>query len=278
MGGGLDAARSLAVIQTTTLRWSLADDLAGYARAGIAGIGLYRPKLEEFEEDLAIHLVRSSGLAVSSISWVGGLTGSDGWSQDEALFDAGEAIRFAAAVEAGTVCVVSGGAGSHITRHARRLLCDGLKKLCDIAAQFDVRVSLHPFSAPAARRQSVLTSLDELLEVIAAVGEPQLGLVFDLAELSREQNLLARIPEVAELIHVVKLCDRRARTDWQRQFADGPVPLTAVAAALVDAGYDGPFEFDLWSDTGRPVADYEGLLACCRGRFESFGLPVSPQP
>jgi hypothetical protein len=44
---------------------------------------------------------------------------------------------------------------------------------------------------------------------------------------------------------------------------------------LIDAGYEGAFELDLWSDsTVRP--NYDDLLAGCRSRFEALGLVAEP--
>lgn len=262
------ALRALAVSQTTTYRWTLAEDLAGFADAGIAGIGLYRPKLEEVEEDAAIDLIRGSGLTVSSLSWAGGFTGSDGTTQAEALFDAGEAVRFAASVGAGTVALVSGGNGSHITKHARRLAVDAIRRLADNAGELDVRLAIHPLPSAASSAQSVFTTLDQIVEAVAAAGRPNVGLVFDLFQFSRERDLLARIPDVAPHVHVVRLSDRRARADRWR-LGDGTFAAGAVVQTFLDAGYDGPFEFDLWHDAAGQDG-YEDLLAACRLRFENF--------
>lgn len=257
------------VVQTTTYRWTIAEDLASYAKAGIPGIGLYRPKLEELDEDVAIDAIRSSGLAVTSLSWVGGFTGSDGRKLDESLFDACEAVRFAAAVGAGTVAAFSGSAGPHIDRHARRVLSDGLKVLCDFAADLDVRIALHPFAKRGPRGRSVVGSLDEALHAIAAADRVNLGLVLDIGELSEEIGLLNRLPETASLVHAVRISDRRHRHDRRRHVADRTTRANAIVAAMLDAGYDGPVEFDLWSEEDRPVSDYGDLLADCRSRLEA---------
>lgn len=262
------ATRSLAVNQTASYRWTLAEDLEGFARAGIGGIGLYRPKVEEVDEDLAIDMIRASGLAVSSLSWIGGFTGSDGAKTEEALYDAGEAIRFAAAVGAGTVGIVSGGSGNHITRHARRLLVDAVKRLCDDAGELDVRLALHPLSAATSSGQSIVTSLREAVEVIAAVDRTNLGLIFDLGELGREPQLATRIPEVAPFVHVVRLSDRRPRPTGRRY--GGTLCFGETLRAFVDSGYDGCFEFDPWTEANGVTPDYDVLLASCRARFEAF--------
>jgi sugar phosphate isomerase/epimerase len=269
--GALDATRSLAVSQTTTYRWSLADDLLRYLRAGIGGIGLYRPKLEEVEEDFAIDAIRSSGLNVTSLSWVGGFTGSDGRKHDEALFDASEAVRLAAAVGAGTVAVCAGGSGQHIESHARRLLNDALLPLCDLAEEVGVRIALHPFSNRVAKSRSVISTLQETLDAIRIADRPNLGMIFDFTELAAEPNLAERVGEIASLVHVIRLTDRRPRSDRRRHFAGRIAAAAPVINAFVDAGYAGPLEFDLWSDDQGSAATYDELLSECRFQFEAFG-------
>jgi len=267
-GGGPTAACSLSVNHTASYRWTLAEDLAGFARAGIGAIGLYRPKLQEVDEDEAIDLIRASGLAVSSLSWVGGFTGSDGAKSEEALYDAAEAVRFAAAVDAGTVGVVSGGSGNHITKHARRLVADALKRLCDDAGELGVRLALHPLSAATSSDQSIVTTLRETLDLIDATDRPNLGFIFDLAELAREPDLASRIPEVAHLVHAVRLSDRRGHSAGRR--CGGPLTPASTVRAFADAGYEGCFEFDPWPHERDPAADYHALLAGCRSRFEAI--------
>ncbi len=266
---------SLSVLQTTTYRWSVAEDLTAYADAGIGGIALYRPKLEELDEEVAIDAVRTSGLTVSSLSWVGGFTGSDGRKLDESLFDAREAIRLAAAVGAGTVVAFSGSAGPHIDRHARRVLCDGLKALCDVAADLDVRIALHPFAKCGPRGRSVVGSLNEAFDALVAADRANLGLVLDVGELSDEADLLSRVREISSLVHVARVSDRRHRNDRRRHCADRFARANAVVAALLDAGYNGPIEFDLWSEEDRPATDYGELLGDCRSRFEAMMLSSS---
>jgi sugar phosphate isomerase/epimerase len=270
--GELTAARSLAVCQTTTYRWSLTEDLARYAVAGIGAIGLYRPKLGELEEDVAVDVIRSSGLSISSLSWIGGFTGCDGARQVDSIFDATEAVRFAAAVGANTVSVVGGSVGSHISKHARRLLVESLRTVCEFAAELDVRLALHPSAGAQPRRRAVMGNLDETLDVLHAVERPNLGLMLDVVELCREPNPSVKIPELAPHVHVVRISDRRGRIGGMRTAGDCHASLTAAVDGLCEAGFDGPFEFDSWSEVERSASEYASLLVSIRSRFESFGL------
>ena len=266
----------LSVSQSTTYRWSLEEDLAGRRRAGIRGIGLYRAKIAEYDDEDAADMIVCSGVHVSSLSWVGGFTGSDGSRQMEALFDACEAVRFAAMVSADTVCVVSGGPGQHIVKHARRLLVDALQELADEAGSRDVSLALHPISAYATGGQSFISTLDQAADLITQVDRPNVGLVFDLFQVGRDARAVQRIPELLPLVHLVKLADRRGRGDVRRHLGDGGLPIATVVQEFVRCGYSGAFEIDLWSDAAAGADQYDDLLHGCRERFESLASEAAP--
>lgn len=264
----LHSSCSVSVCQTATYRWSLVEDLAHYAEAGIGSIALYRPKVEEFEEDLAIDLIRSAGLAVSSLSWVGGLTGSDGSTQEEAIFDAIEALRFAASVKAGTCLVVSGGSGRHIVKHARRLLIDGMRRLCDEAEDVDQRLALHPFSSADSRHRSMLATLEQTVEAVVEVDRKNLGLVFDVHELRGDARLLDLVPEVIPYVHCVRISERPFRNDRSGRFRD--FSTTDVMETFISNGYTGSFEFSLPPNSELELSEYSSYLSECRSRFEAI--------
>ncbi len=52
---------TLAISELSTLRWSLEEDVEAYSRRGFKGIGLYRPKLEDFGVDRANTLIVLAG-------------------------------------------------------------------------------------------------------------------------------------------------------------------------------------------------------------------------
>ena len=121
----------LACSELTTFRWSFEEDLENYANAGISGLGIWRQKLADYGEERGAELVAESGLAVSSLQWAGGFTGSDGRSHRESLDDARESIRLAAELRAGCLIVHSGSRGAHTFNHARRLFRQAIDKLLE---------------------------------------------------------------------------------------------------------------------------------------------------
>ena len=93
----------LAISELTTLRWSLEDDIEHYQAAGVAAIGVWRPKLADLGNDKGAELLAEAELAVSSLQWAGGFTGSDGRSHQDSLSDARLAIQTAATLSAARI-------------------------------------------------------------------------------------------------------------------------------------------------------------------------------
>ena len=266
MAGSVTAR--LSVSQFASPAGSLAEDLRAWARADIHTIGLYRPKIEELSENEAIELIGDSGLAVSSLSWVGGFTGCDGSRQAEAEFDAGEAIRFASAVGARTVCAITGRRGQHIASQARRLVVDSLRRVCDLAGEDGLTIALHAVCPADGRGGLMFGDIDQLGALIGLVNRSNLGFVFDTFQFGVDERILARFADWGPLVRLVKLADRRSRDrgEVRRPLGDGSLPLANLVELLLKSGYQGDFEIDLWID--QPSRrNLPGLLSQSRERF-----------
>ena len=255
--------------EMTTYRWSLKEDVVGYQDAGIGGIGVWRPKLAEFGEERGIDLIGESGLAVSSVSWAGGFTGSNGHSYDESVDDARDAIRVAGKLNAECVAIVSGSRAGHTVRHARRLLVGALQELGDYAAEHNVCLALQPMHPMFERNWTFLNTLDETLDILNRCNHRYIQLAFDVYHLWQEPRLLERIPEIASQTLTVQLSDWREppRSENDRSLpGEGEIPLPDIVRAFVEAGYSNYFEIEVWSEEVWN-SDYGELLDRCRRQF-----------
>lgn len=263
--------------EMTTYRWSFAEDVAEYGRAGIGAIGVWRPKLTEFGEERGVELIRDSGLSVSSLSWAGGFTGSNGHSFRESADDAADAIRLAGAMHADCVVIVSGSRAGHTARHARRLLVEALDELGGLADRHGVWLAVQPIHRLFAREWSFLTTIDETLDAIDRCDSDRVRMAFNVYHLWQEPRLLERIPEIAGLLGLVQLSDWRdpPRSEHDRCLpGEGHIPLAEIVTALSEAGYSGFYELDIWSET-LWNSDYHEVLETCASRFRSLcSLPA----
>ncbi len=272
----LAAKIKLSLSQLTTMRWSLPEELLQLKALGYDGIGLWRPKVSEFGEEAVADAIREAAVGVSSLSFAGGFTGRNGFSFQDALADARDAVCEAELLGADNLIVVGGARNHHTIRHSRRLVTDALRELAEFAMLRGVRLSLLPMHNFFAPTWTYLHTLDETLELLDNVNHPSAGLAFDTYHLWREPRLLERIPELVPLTGVVQVSDsRRApQTDSDRCFpGEGRIPLTEIVSAFRQAGYGGYFDVQVWSDEGWATTTAE-MVRLCRDSAQHFAHPM----
>ncbi|NLY00475.1 MAG: sugar phosphate isomerase/epimerase [Rhodopirellula sp.] len=262
----------LSMNETTTFRWSFDEDVAHYAAAGIPAIGVWRQKLSDCGETKAIELLRSHHLAVSHLFWAGGFTGSDGRSFRQSLDDAAEALRTAAALEAGCLVVYSGARANHTYNHARRLFRDAIQELLPLSASLGVALAVEPMHPACAAEFTFLTTIDDVVKLLEAIDSPQLKIVFDTYHLGQDRSILERIDRVAPHIAIVQLGDAKQPPHGEQnrcRLGEGVIPLQEIVARLTEAGYDGYYDVELLGEEIENL-DYAGLLDHARQAFEEL--------
>ncbi len=252
----------LSVNETTTFRWSLEEDAAAYVAAGIPAIGIWRQKLSDLGASRAAELLAEHRLEASHLFWAGGFTGSDGRSYRESVQDAREAIHAAAALKAGCLAVCSGARAGHTINHANRLLRDALAEMTPLAEKLGVTLAIESMHPGCAADCTFLTSLDAAVKLLDAIGNPWVKLVLDTYHLGHDTGLVARIPEIAPQIAMVRLGDARQPPDGEQnrcRLGEGKLPLREIVAALKAAGYDGYYDVELLGEDVESC-DYHSLL------------------
>ena len=251
-----------AVSQLSTLRWSLEQDVEAYARHGFTGIGIYRRKLDDFGLDRAVELLAERSLDVTSLSWCGGFTGSDGRGFDEAVADAMQAVREAAVLQADTLIVLAGGRNNHIRTHAQRTLCKALKKVSIVAEEFGIRLAIEPIHPGCGEEWSFVHDLRSTLDIIERVGSPSLGIVLDTYHVGMDDEAIEWLPDVIPHLHLVQLGDGRHSPCGEMNrclLGDGCVPNSLILDTLRQHHYLGAVEIELIGEDVETIA-YEQLL------------------
>jgi sugar phosphate isomerase/epimerase len=247
----------LSMNQITTYRWSLDQDIENYQEAGYSGIGVWRQKLSDGDEDRAIDQLVGSGLTVTHLGWAGGFTGSDGRTLAEGIVDALDAIRLAAAIQAGCLVIYSGGRNNHTFRHAGRLLRMALDELLPLAEACGVPLALEPMHASCGRDWTFLT---DVAEVVGLIEEYQTGFLKIACDSYHfpPGNLQAEVlRHVAPHLGIVHLSGRRAAPtiDQERcRLGEGRLNLREMIGTLQAAGYTGSYDVKLM---GAEIEDYD---------------------
>jgi len=259
--------------EMTTYRWSFLEDVLYYQEMAIDAMGVWLRKLEDFGEERGIDLLMESGIKVTSVSWAGGFTGTNGHLFREAIQEAHEAIELSGQMEADCLVILSGPRNSHTKNHMRRLLVDGLRQLADDAVENDIVLAVKPMHRLFAREWTFLNTLDQTLDVLDEVDHPAVGMAFDAYHLWQEPRLADRIAQIVPYVATVQLSDWRKspRSDNDHCLpGTGDVPLERIIHAFLENGYDRHFDVQVWSqELWR--SDYFQLLRDCKTYLLSLG-------
>lgn len=257
------------VCEITTFTAGFEEDLAACRTGGADGIGICEFKLPADGNDLAaLTAFRASGLAASicvpatlSVLPLPLLPGPEDPARRVEAVCAG--IRRLAAFHPAACVCLTGPRGSRPEAQARRIVVDGLRTIARAGAAAGVRVGLEPVHRSICEDWSLVTTIPETLALLDEVGEPNLGLIFDVWHLWDTPDLLRHIHAHARRIVGVHVNDRREPTrSWKDRVlpGDGVVDLPSLFGALEAGGYDGWFDLEIFSDNGAFGDDYADSL------------------
>lgn len=270
----------IALNELTTFPCTIEQDLEAYQFWQLPAIGVSWRKLLLHGVRRNVRSIVESGLKVSSLSWVGGVTGHHGYCFDDAIAEVKRAIRIAGQLRCPTLSVVTGPQNGHIDSHARRLIRLALQEVADLAKRYNVVLALQPMHSMFHQEWTFLHSLDDTLAVLEALNHPAVKLDFGTYHLGQEADLLSRIPEIVNRIGIVRLADRYGSPQHlnDREVpGEGCLPIQEIVVALEDAGYRGWYETEVWSRDLWKMNHHDVIERCLRSQARLFStqLPVS---
>ncbi len=281
---GIQPVIVLSVSQMTTLRWDLGQEIEYLNRSGWGGLGLYRNKVHDGVDPTALRSVAGrlceQGLRPTSYSWIGGFTGSDPWSYDEAV--QGGVRLIAEASEAGVpvVSVLAGGRNSHTRNHAKSNFLSALTRLAQVADRFDVDLAVQPVHPGCGPQWSFVQTLPDAIGIVKQVDHRRVGLAVDTYQIGFDDGWRRLLPRVVNLIKILQLGDGRGAPAGEMDrcaLGDGCVPVYEILRSALDAGYEGAVEVIIngrehQNDHYESVLDRAYDYAC--GAARQVGVPV----
>lgn len=278
----------LSINQATLKHADLATALAATAAAGVSSIGLWREPVHEIGLAAATRLVADSGLRVSTLCRGGFFTAPPGPERAAALDDNRRAIEEAAALAAAgadgsraVLVLVAGGipAGSRDLAGARERVRDALAELEPDALAAGVTMAIEPLHPMYVSDRAVVSTLGQALELAAGFAPEAVGVTIDTFHVFWDPDVL---PEIARAGREGRIASYQA-CDWATPLAadvllsrhypgDGVIDFAPLTRAVVDAGYDGDVEVEIFSAEVWAAAPD----AVVRRVAETFGTAVSP--
>ena len=249
----------LSVSQITTLNASFADDVRSYAAAGFDGLGVWELKLAEGGDAEAIELLAASGLesaaAVPTVPSILPLPLLGGPEDPAERVDAycRSLERLAPFHPTGFV-LLTGTAEGRDPDEARAIVTDGLATIGAEAERLGVRVGLEPYQRDGGEPWTIVSSIPEAIELLADAGDPPaIGIQFDVWHLWNTATLYDDIANELHRFTGVHVSDVRDPTrGWADRVlpGDGIADVPRILRALDEAGWDGLYDIEIFSDDG----------------------------
>jgi sugar phosphate isomerase/epimerase len=247
------------ILEYATLDLSFGDELAAFRAGGAEGVGITEfagPKARERET--MVETLQRSGLkptvcwpAVPSIlplTLFGGP--QDPEKRVEAMCNGILSLKPFSPVACGCV---TGAQGPYEKVEARKIVVAGLREVARFASGFGLKLAIEPIHPSIAAQFTLVTSIQQAIDLIEEVGEPNLGLSFDTWHSWDQPNLFSEIAKFAGRFLIVHIGDWRQPTrSWCDRVmpGDGIANVPAILGALDAAGYDGWYEMEVLSDNG----------------------------
>jgi sugar phosphate isomerase/epimerase len=245
------------ISQVSTLTASFADDVRAYVAAGADGIGIWELKLD----DGSLEAFQASGLgsatavpAVPSVHPLPLVPGPD--TVPERVAALLRSLEVLAAYQpTAIVCFTGPGERENAVR--------GVREVAREAERLDLRLAVEPFQLEGIESWSILNTLGDAAQFVEEVESDAVGIQFDTWHLWNTPDLLEEIPRHAHLIAGVHVSDWREPT---RGWADRVLPgagaadVPMILGALDDAGWDGFYDLEIFSDNGAFGSAYPDSL------------------
>jgi len=135
-------------------------------------------------------------------------------------------------------------------------LVPNLRTIAEVAESNDVLIG---FEVLAERRGSPVHTLPAAVALVEEVGSPNMGIMFDVFHSWPEPDLLKRIGTYAPYINSVQVCDVKVaeRSGFDREMPGrGRATAGPIIKALIEAGYRGYWEMEVFSDDGSYGNDF----------------------
>jgi len=246
------------VSEITTFHQTFEQDLACYREAGVEGVGVWEFKLPEGPDSETVAKLRDSGLSATTCIpgvlsiWPVPFPGpTDPKERTEALC---AAIRRFAPFEPEVILCVTGHPGDTDPAEGRRVLVEGMRQAARVAAEYGLTLGLEPLHRKVYGHWSVIGTIPETIELLDEIGEPNVGLLYDVYHLWDTDGILEHtVRHGSRIVPSVHICDWRAdtRNDFDRALpGDGIMDLPAIFGALEAGGAVGWFDLEIFSDDG----------------------------
>ena len=242
----------LSMNQATVSQLNLTQTIQLCLEQEIPSVGLWRHRVAELGISESAAAVRRSGLHVSSLCRGGFFTHAEPDARRAALADNLAAVQEAAALQADTLVLVSGGlvAGTRDLGLARRMITDAIAALVPRARELSVRLGIEALHPMFCADRCVLTRLADALDLAMLFPADTVGVVIDTYNVWWDSQVAADIARARGRIAGYQLSDwvvplPRDMLLGRGHLGDGSIDFRLFSQQVLAAGFDGFIEVEI---------------------------------
>ncbi len=242
----------LSIHTMTTKPWSLEQACAGYAKAGVQGITVWRQALAPYGATKGRELIRNHGLTCTALCRGGFFPAVDAAGRAAAIADNLQAVRDAHELGAPMVVLVCGADPRIPLAEARRMVEDGIRAVEPEARAAGVKLAIEPLHPMYAADRSCITTLGEARRLCERIASSAVGIALDVFHVWWDPDLEEEIARSAPWTCGFHICDWRAplrdMLNDRSLMGDGCIPIRHIRELVRQAGFQGWDEVEIFSD------------------------------
>jgi sugar phosphate isomerase/epimerase len=235
----------------TTKPWSLSDAIAGYTKAGVPAITVWRQHLDPQDPVESGKRLRDSGLAVVSLCRGGFFPGATDAARRKSIDDNRRAIDEAVAIGAPLIVLVCGAVPGMPLAEARRQILYGIAAILPQAEAAGIKLSIEPLHPMYADDRSAVSTLKQANDMVASLGSAHVGVTVDVYHLWWDPDLENEIRRAGKRILSFHVCDWRTPTrdllNDRALMGDGCINIRQIRGWVEATGFSGYTEVEIFS-------------------------------
>lgn len=284
----MNAHPRLSINQATLKYASLAEAIAATTAGGAQAIGTWREPVNDVGLERASQMLADSGLRFTTHCRGGFFTLPEGPDRQASLDDNRRAIEETAALAAAgaegstaVLVLVAGGlpGSSRDLAGARERVRDAIGELVPDALAAGVTLAIEPLHPMYVSDRCVVSTLGQALDIAADFPAEAVGVTVDTFHVFWDPDVFAQIARAGQ--------ERRIATyqvcDWKTPLAadvllsrhypgDGVIDFGALTRAVVDAGYAGDIEVEIFNEAVWATV-YEDVVRRTSAAFDAAVAP-----
>jgi len=243
----------LCIHTATTKPWSVEIAIEQYARAGVAGITVWRDALSDRDPAAVGRRIRDAGLEAVSLCRGGFFAAVERETRRRAVEENLRAVEEAAALGAPVVVLVCGADSGQALETSRRQIVEGIGAISARAREAGVRLAVEPLHPMYADEKSAISTMQSANDICDEISAQNVGVAVDVYHIWWDPNAPAEIRRcgAAGRLFAFHVCDWRVPTGDllldRALMGEGCIDVPRFRRIVEESGFEGYHEVEIFS-------------------------------